>query len=71
MLPGDRALFKLMGSLYEAAACPDRWQDFSQLAVKQFAAERAGLTLHNDQDKTAVTIHGIGFAAEATREYDS
>jgi DNA-binding CsgD family transcriptional regulator/PAS domain-containing protein len=59
-----------MGSLYEAAACPDRWQDFLQLTVEQFAAERAGLTLHTDQN-TAATIHSIGFPLEAVREYNS
>src|SRR2546430_979694 len=71
MLPGERTLFKLMGSLYEAAACPNQWQDFLRLTVEQFAAERAALTLHNDQNSTAVTIQGIGFPAEATPEYNA
>ena len=71
MLPGEKIRFELIGSLYEAAAYPDRWQDFLQLAVKQFAAERAGLTLHTDQKNTALTVQGVGFPAEATREYDA
>ena len=71
MLPGEKSLFKLIGSLYEAIACPDRWQDFLRLTVEQFVAERAGLTIHTDQKNTAVTIQGIGFPAEATREYNA
>ena len=71
MLPGEKSLFKLIGSLYEAIACPDRWQDFLRIAVEQFAAERAGLTIHTDQKNAAVTIQGIGFPAEATREYNA
>jgi len=71
MLPGEKILFDLIGSLYEAAACPERWEDFLRLAVERFAAERAGLTLHNDQKRTAVTIWSTGFPPEAKREYDA
>jgi len=71
MLPGDKLLFELIGSLYEAAACPERWEDFLRLALERFAAERAGLTLHNDQERTAVTIWSMGFPMEAKREYDA
>jgi DNA-binding CsgD family transcriptional regulator len=70
MLPGEKTLFKLIGSLYEAATCVERWDDFLRLTVEQFSAEKAALTLHSHQNRV-VTIRSIGFPAEATQEYNA
>jgi DNA-binding CsgD family transcriptional regulator len=47
MLPGNRVLSKLLGSLYDAAADPALWGDFLKQLADNSAARSAALVMHD------------------------
>ncbi|MHB8654558.1 MAG: helix-turn-helix transcriptional regulator [Terriglobia bacterium] len=71
MLPDEKTLLELTGSLYEAAACPERWDDFLRVAVRVFEAERAGMTVHHSRNGNSATVQNMfGISPEGIREYN-
>jgi DNA-binding CsgD family transcriptional regulator len=72
MLPGDKALFELVGSLYEAAAYPERWQEFLRLVSGAFDLNKAVVTVHDAESGRAAAVHqSIGISPEGIREYNA
>jgi hypothetical protein len=52
MFADEKYLLQLVGSLNDAAAYPDRWPEFLQLAAKAFDAKRAITMVHNGRSAT-------------------
>lgn len=71
MLPNDEVLFDLIGSIYEAAASPERCGDFLELAARIFACDRALLTIHDRQRSHAQLQLGYGFNPDEIQQYNT
>jgi DNA-binding CsgD family transcriptional regulator len=67
----EKAIFGLLGSLYEAAACPERWEDFLRLVAQTLACDKVLITIHNRQQNRAELQLGYGFDPEAIGQYNS
>jgi DNA-binding CsgD family transcriptional regulator len=69
LVTGDQPIHELIGALYEAAACPERWQDFLRLVADCFAAEMSGISMHSSDHASAVQ-QSFNIDPEGVREYD-
>jgi DNA-binding CsgD family transcriptional regulator len=66
----DRSFLELVGRLYEAAACPERWEDFLSLAVRQLECNTGLITVHDLQNRNRLVAFSSGLSDEAVRAYN-
>jgi len=71
MVQDAKALIGLVGTFYESAACPERWNDFLSLAVQEMDCNGAALTLHDDGLSRWNLQQSFGLPSNAIAEYNS